>query len=183
MIGLPETFMITSFSGCSPSDSASRAWLTSMRRTGITTVGADRHRHRRHHPAGPHVHLPAQFRWIQRFWSTRRGLDRRPQVTPALTFVPSVRFTGPVDTLIHGAVIGDVEAVVREGVTNVAKHARASEVSVQVSAEGGWLSVDISDNGVGIGSPNRPAGWKTCGIAPKNSAAHSPSTIANREER
>ena len=80
------------------------------------------------------------------------------QVTPALTFVPSVRFTGPVDTLIHGAVIGDVEAVVREGVTNVAKHARASEVSVQVSADGGWLSVDIADNGVGIDRPNRSSG-------------------------
>ena len=80
------------------------------------------------------------------------------QVTPVLGFAPAVRFTGPVDTLVHGTVIGEIEAVSREGLTNVAKHARASQVTVEVSADRGWLSVRISDDGVGMRQPARSSG-------------------------
>ena len=52
-----------------------------------------------------------------------------------LGFAPAVRFSGPVDTLIHGTVIGEIEAVIREGLTNVAKHAQASQVTLEVSAD------------------------------------------------
>ena len=80
------------------------------------------------------------------------------QVTPVLGFAPAVRFAGPVDTLIHGTVIGEIEAVSREGLTNVAKHAQASQVSVEVSADKGWLTVRISDDGVGMKPPVRGSG-------------------------
>jgi signal transduction histidine kinase len=54
-----------------------------------------------------------------------------------------------VDTLDHGTVIGEIEAVIREGMTNAAKHARASQVTLEVSAAEGWLTVRLSDDGIG----------------------------------
>ena len=69
-----------------------------------------------------------------------------------------MRFEGPVDTLADDAVIGDVEAVVREAMTNVAKHARATAVEVTVAADPSALSVSVRDNGIGIGDPGRASG-------------------------
>ena len=80
------------------------------------------------------------------------------QVAPVLGFAPVVRFAGPVDTLVHGTVIGEIEAVSREGLTNVAKHAQANQATVEVSADHGWLSVRISDDGVGMKQPVRSSG-------------------------
>ncbi len=80
------------------------------------------------------------------------------QITPALAFEPTVRFEGPVDTLVSGTLIGDVEAVVREAMTNVAKHAQATAVEVTVAANGSSLSVSVRDNGIGIGDPGRASG-------------------------
>jgi signal transduction histidine kinase len=80
------------------------------------------------------------------------------QMTPVLGFAPAVRFAGPVDTLIHGTVIGEIEAVTREGMTNVARHAQSSQVNLEVSADSGWLSVRISDDGRGMRRPVRSSG-------------------------
>jgi signal transduction histidine kinase len=80
------------------------------------------------------------------------------QVAPMLGSVPAVRFSGPVDTLIHGTVIGEIEAVIREGMTNVAKHAQASQVTLEVSAARGWLTVRLSDDGIGMKQPQRGSG-------------------------
>ena len=82
------------------------------------------------------------------------------QVTPLLGFEPTVRFSGPVDTLVPGAVLHEIEAVVREAVTNTAKHARATRLIVQVTADSRSLSVAISDNGIGIGQPERLSGLR-----------------------
>ena len=41
-------------------------------------------------------------------------------------------------------------------VTNVAAHAQATEVAVELRVDGNQLSVDVSDNGIGIGSNNDP---------------------------
>ena len=80
------------------------------------------------------------------------------QVAPMLGFAPAVRFAGPVDTLVHGSVIGEIQAVSREGLTNVAKHAQAGQVTVEMSADRGWLSIRISDDGVGMRQPVRSSG-------------------------
>ena len=79
-------------------------------------------------------------------------------MAPVLGFAPTVRFAGPVDTLIHGSVIGEIEAVSREGLTNVAKHAQASQVTLELSADRGWLSVRIFDDGVGMRQQVRSSG-------------------------
>ena len=78
------------------------------------------------------------------------------QVAPLLGFSPAVWFRGPVDTVVPQTLTRDVEAVVREGLTNVAKHAGASEVIVDVTVDGGRLRLDVSDNGCGLGDdPHR----------------------------
>lgn len=82
------------------------------------------------------------------------------QLTPLLGFEPTVNFVGPVDTLVGGAMIADVEAVVREGMTNVAKHAQATSLEVTVLADARLLSVTIRDNGIGIGDPGRHSGLR-----------------------
>jgi signal transduction histidine kinase len=80
------------------------------------------------------------------------------QVTPMLGFEPAVRFSGPADTLVPPAVVGDVEAVVREATTNAAKHAHASEVTVDLSVTADTLRVEVGDDGVGLGTPQRSSG-------------------------
>jgi signal transduction histidine kinase len=80
------------------------------------------------------------------------------QVTPLLGFEPSVRFGGPIDTMVPAGVTSDVEAVVREGITNAAKHAEASEVTVELALEGQVLTVEVIDDGVGFGQTGRLSG-------------------------
>ena len=40
--------------------------------------------------------------------------------------------------------------IVQESLSNISRHAHASKVSVELSIHGGWITIDISDNGVGI---------------------------------
>ncbi|RYP87772.1 GAF domain-containing protein [Nocardioides guangzhouensis] len=72
------------------------------------------------------------------------------EVARALGFTPAVRFDGPVDTLVDKELAGDVLAVVRETLTNTAKHARATSVAVEVAVEGEWLAVTVTDDGNGL---------------------------------
>lgn len=69
---------------------------------------------------------------------------------------PRVTFVGPLDSVVPDRLRPDVLAVVRESLTNVAKHARASRVSLTVTADtrDQLLRVQVDDNGVGIGERN-----------------------------
>jgi signal transduction histidine kinase len=74
-----------------------------------------------------------------------------------LGFEPSVTFRGPVDTLISAGVAEQMLAVVRELLSNVAKHARASTVSVELEADADAAALRVRDNGVGV----RPGGRRS----------------------
>lgn len=82
------------------------------------------------------------------------------ELTPALGFTPGVTFQGPVDLVVWPELVDDVVATVREALTNVAKHARASQAAVDLSAGETQLTVDVSDNGVGL-----PAGGRRSGLS------------------
>ena len=86
-----------------------------------------------------------------------RLLDVATDLTPALGFEPSVRFSGVIDAVGDG-VGEDVLAVVRESLSNVARHARAASAEVDVTATADRLTVDIRDDGIGIGSTDRRSG-------------------------
>jgi signal transduction histidine kinase len=66
---------------------------------------------------------------------------------------PRITLVGPLDSVVPDDLRPDVLAVVRESLTNVAKHAEASRVSLTVTAdlEDGVLRIQVEDNGVGIG--------------------------------
>ena len=72
---------------------------------------------------------------------------------------PRITFVGPLDSVVPDDLRADVLAVVRESLTNVAKHAAASRVSLTVMADPDdlVLRVQVEDNGVGIGE-DRPHG-------------------------
>jgi signal transduction histidine kinase len=80
------------------------------------------------------------------------------ELTAALGFVPRMVFEGPVDTMTPADVADDVVAVVREGLTNVARHAAADAVTVTVAVADSQLSVLVADDGRGIGPAGRRSG-------------------------
>ncbi len=73
----------------------------------------------------------------------------------ALGFEPRIRFDGPVDTTsvdIADAVL----AVVREAISNVARHARASSAEVDIEHSDGFMTVRVVDDGAGISDSSIP---------------------------
>lgn len=84
-----------------------------------------------------------------------RVLDVCAEYGQPLGFEPVVRFAGPIDTAVTESLSDDIIAVVRESLSNVAKHAAASSVEVIVRAGGDGVTVSITDNGVGSACDGR----------------------------
>jgi signal transduction histidine kinase len=80
------------------------------------------------------------------------------ELEPVLGVHLQLAWFGPLDTLVDSSLITDVEAVVREAMTNVARHAQASTLRVTINADTDRLTVDVSDDGVGIGDSARRSG-------------------------
>ncbi|HEY5248570.1 MAG TPA: histidine kinase, partial [Dermatophilaceae bacterium] len=68
--------------------------------------------------------------------------------TQSMGFVPELRIDGDLDSLTD-ELEADLVAVVREGLANVVRHARASSASVQISLDD-TLQIEVADDGVGI---------------------------------
>jgi len=62
---------------------------------------------------------------------------------------PTVRMSGAVDSLVTGDLAADVEAVVREGVSNAARHSGGTHVTVTVDVSDSVV-VEVVDDGHGI---------------------------------
>ena len=77
------------------------------------------------------------------------------EVGALLDFRPHVRFHGPTDLVVSEGVGDEVVAVVREALTNVAKHAEAAEANVTLSVTAAELVLEIIDDGVGISGTRR----------------------------
>jgi len=86
-----------------------------------------------------------------------RLLDVVDDVTPALGFDPTVRFSGLVDTL-PDAVADDLLAVLREALTNTARHADATSADVDLTASPDRVTLEVRDDGIGIGQTTRRSG-------------------------
>jgi len=74
-----------------------------------------------------------------------------------LGFEPRVVFDGPIDAAATDAVAVEVVGVLREALSNVARHASATKVDVSIEA-GDELVVQVVDNGVGPPGPDTPMG-------------------------
>lgn len=79
-----------------------------------------------------------------------RVLALSRELSPVVGFEVPVEFEGPVDTAVPEEVGEHVLAVLREGITNVGRHAQATTARVVVAAQGGWCTVEVRDNGRGI---------------------------------
>lgn len=79
----------------------------------------------------------------------RRVLSLAHDAGADLGHDPIVRFSGPVDTAVPPEVGKHVEAVVREALANVARHAHASATTVDLAVDG-ELVVTVADNGIGM---------------------------------
>ncbi|WP_163507216.1 GAF domain-containing sensor histidine kinase [Fodinicola acaciae] len=76
-------------------------------------------------------------------------------VAAGLSCEPRVVLSGAVDALVSPELAADLLATIREALTNVVRHANASAVAVEVTADnaGRTLTLVVTDNGVGIGQP------------------------------
>jgi signal transduction histidine kinase len=65
----------------------------------------------------------------------------------ALGFVPDLRFVGPVDLAVDDDLAHDLLAVLRETLSNVARHAHADSARVTLAAHDGRVGLVVSDTG------------------------------------
>jgi PAS domain S-box-containing protein len=86
-----------------------------------------------------------------------KTLEALAYASEALGFRPSVSFHGATDWEIALPVQLEAVAVLREALSNAARHAHATRVEVHITLED-ELSVLVADNGVGIGNPQRLSG-------------------------
>jgi signal transduction histidine kinase len=80
------------------------------------------------------------------------------EVAPALNLDLELELDGPLDLPATHELSGDVEAVLRESLTNVSKYARASHVQVRVATDGTLLEITVADDGVGMQGSTRRSG-------------------------
>lgn len=75
--------------------------------------------------------------------------------TAGLGFEPALRLEGPVATVLDPALLHDVTAVLREGLTNVVKHSRCTRVDVHVAVTHACVTVEVTDDGSALA----PSSW------------------------
>ena len=86
-----------------------------------------------------------------------RVLDVLADVTPALGFTPETRFTGPLQSSVPDDVGDDLVAVLREALSNIARHANAGSAAVDISVHD-ELTLNVADDGIGITTTTRRSG-------------------------
>ena len=86
-----------------------------------------------------------------------KALEALAYAAEALGFRPSVAFHGATDWELALPVQLEAVAVLREALSNAARHAHATRVEVEITLED-ELSVLVTDNGVGVGNPGHLSG-------------------------
>ena len=88
--------------------------------------------------SGPDRSLRAEVRAVAR------------EYVPVLGFTPLVRTTGPIDSAVPEPVGDQLLAVLREALSNVARHAEADAAVVEVETGEGQVLLAVTDNGRGL---------------------------------
>ena len=68
-----------------------------------------------------------------------------------LGFRPQLLLDGPLDSVLTDEVAAALLAVLREALSNAARHARCTDLGVRVGVGGGQVQLTVTDNGVGLG--------------------------------
>jgi len=87
----------------------------------------------------------------------RQGASLRAEIrtlvreyVPVLGFSPTVRTTGPLDTVVPARIREHLLPVLREAVSNIARHALADNADIGVVVSGTDLRLVVSDDGAGL---------------------------------
>ncbi|HEX4813578.1 GAF domain-containing sensor histidine kinase [Nonomuraea sp. NPDC049480] len=77
-----------------------------------------------------------------------------------LGFMPGLRMEGQIDTVVPEPVAEHLLAVLREALSNVVRHSRATRAEVSVEVADRRLTLVVTDNGVGLGKGGRRSGLR-----------------------
>lgn len=77
-----------------------------------------------------------------------------------LGFMPGLRMEGQLDTRVSAEAGEHLLAVLREALSNIVRHAKASKASVSAEVSGDWLTLVVEDNGVGLPADGRRSGLR-----------------------
>lgn len=80
------------------------------------------------------------------------------ELRPVVGYDVPVEFHGPVDTAVSETVTEQLLPTVREALTNVGRHARATRARVRLSVIGPMCRLEITDNGCGFVGGAAPDG-------------------------
>jgi signal transduction histidine kinase len=82
------------------------------------------------------------------------------EYVPVLGFTPTVRTLGPVDTAVPDTTSSELLPVLREAVSNIARHAHADHAEIEVRADARELVLTVTDDGVGLPEHRRESGLR-----------------------
>lgn len=72
------------------------------------------------------------------------------EMQPSLGFTPALHIAGELESLCDAAIGDHLLAVLREALSNTARHAGATEATVSLTIEGDELALEVVDNGCGL---------------------------------
>ena len=79
---------------------------------------------------------------------------------PGLGYTPALDVDGDIE-IVGPGLRPDVLAVVREGLSNVSRHAGAQQATVHLTVDEAWVCVEITDDGVGTDPGLARGVWST----------------------
>jgi signal transduction histidine kinase len=81
----------------------------------------------------------------------QRVLSLTSELRPTMGIPIDVLFDGPIDSVTDSHIADELVIVLREALSNVARHAHADHVEVRLVAEGGGITLRVADDGRGPG--------------------------------
>lgn len=93
-----------------------------------------------------------------------RVLRETAAAANSLGFQPSVTFEGALDALVPDVVAEHLVAAVREGLSNVARHAQARHAGVELVVRQGRCVLTVIDDGVGLRGSTRRSGVENLAV-------------------
>lgn len=82
------------------------------------------------------------------------------QARDHLGFMPALTLEGPLEQQVPDDAGGHLLAVLREALSNIVRHAHATQADVSVRATGDQLGLTVRDNGVGLPESGRRSGLR-----------------------
>jgi signal transduction histidine kinase len=87
-----------------------------------------------------------------------RLIEITEEHAPQLGFTAGFTLSGTLDPGPDETLARDILAVAREALSNCARHARATAVSISLALQDGLITLAVTDNGRGLGTPARSSG-------------------------